>query len=1086
MGGLPVSPCTFSVAMFGFDASPRQATASTTPLTIDLRLQQRATLPSDQNTAPGGGRGRGGFRRQPAADAANAAPGANPQAATPQADNATPNGNGPGRGQGRGGFGRGGFGRGQNPQAQAANGPQTGQQGFQSLSLQGNGENQTDSEIAPGEAIDTSSANQAFAISGSLSQGVQAQAGDNFGLNGPPGGLGGPGGFGGPGGGGNLFAQNGQPDNGGVGGPGGGGPGGGFGGPGGRGGGGFGGGGRGGGGFGGRGGGRGGPNRNVQFGNRINRNRRQQFQGNAYYTFGNSVLNARPYSFTSPETLSGETVPKAGYASSRFGFSGGGPLSIPKLYNGDKTFWFVNYTGVRSKNGFDDVTTVPTAAERKGDFSSLPSSIFYPGTTTPFPNNMIPSNMFNPAALGLLQYIPLPNSPGLRNNYQFIGANPSNNDNLQVRINQTITNKDGLDVNFSYQHRNSENLQPFGFVDPSSGYGVSGQMTYRRTITRTLINSLSWNFSRNLSKTLSSFSYGPNIAGNLGITGVSPSAEQYGPPTIQFTNFGTLNDATPSSNRSQTSAVNEQLIQIHGKHNISYGFGFQRRQTNTTSDANARGTFNFTGLETGYDFSDYLLGLPYQSSVVNYLNDNDARYLRETTVSAFASDDFRLRSNFTINGGLRWEYFGPYTEKNNQMANLDIAPGLNAVAVVLPGQTGPYSGAFGDGFIKPDYKLFSPRIGIAWKPFKARQIVVRSGYGMYYNGGVYSTIAQKLVGQPPFAVTTQAFNSVENPLTLENGFPVEQSDLIANTFAVNKDYHPGYAQNWTASVQTTFARSYVVSVTYNGIKGTDLDVLQLPNRAPLGTPQLLVQNSLMIRNTGEFTYDNSVGNSTYQALQVQLQKRMSNHMSYQILYTFSKAIDDTSTLGGGPVLIPNDISAERALSPTDQRHQLRVQYQFQSPVANNRSGFLATMGRGWTLGGTLTATSGTPYTATINGDSSGTGYTGDARAQATGLPVNSGAGYFNTAAFIVPAPGTFGDAGRDTIPGIPRFALNASFFRSFRVDDKRRIEFRIDSTNPINHVAITQINTTVGSIQYGLPTGAGAMRSVTATVRVRF
>lgn len=186
------------------------------------------------------------------------------------------------------------------------------------------------------------------------------------------------------------------------------------------------------------------------------------------------------------------------------------------------------------------------------------------------------------------------------------------------------------------------------------------------------------------------------------------------------------------------------------------------------------------------------------------------------------------------------------------------------------------------------------------------------------------------------------------------------------------------------------------------------------------------------------------------------------------------------------MLIPNDILSERALSPTDQRHVLRVNYNVQSPIANTRTGFMPTMLRGWTVGGVLNATSGTPFTATINGDSSGTGYTGDARAQATGLPVTTGSGFFNPLAFAAPAPGTFGDAGRDTIPGISQFTLTASFFRSFRIDDKRRIEFRIDSTNPINHVNITGINTTVGSIPYGLPTTAGGMRSITATVRIRF
>jgi hypothetical protein len=165
---------------------------------------------------------------------------------------------------------------------------------------------------------------------------------------------------------------------------------------------------------------------------------------------------------------------------------------------------------------------------------------------------------------------------------------------------------------------------------------------------------------------------------------------------------------------------------------------------------------------------------------------------------------------------------------------------------------------------------------------------------------------------------------------------------------------------------------------------------------------------------------------------------------------------------------------------------VRVNYQFQSPIAATRTGTVATLLRGWTIAGVLTANSGAPFTATINGDSSGTGYTGDARAQATGLPVTTGSGFFNPLAFTVPATGTFGDAGRDTIPGIPNFTLTASLFRSFRIDEKRRIEFRIDTTNPINHVNITGINTTVGSIQYGLPTNAGGMRTMTATVRLRF
>jgi hypothetical protein len=346
-------------------------------------------------------------------------------------------------------------------------------------------------------------------------------------------------------------------------------------------------------------------------------------------------------------------------------------------------------------------------------------------------------------------------------------------------------------------------------------------------------------------------------------------------------------------------------------------------------------------------------------------------------------------------------------------------------------------------------------------------------------------LASKLIGQPPFTETATQLTTASDPLTLQAGFPAA-SLPIANTFSVDPNYHPGYAQQWTTSIQESFGRSYVISIAYNGTKGTDLDVLQLPNRALPGNPQT-AQDRLQIAYASEFQYDTSVGNSTYNAAQVNFTKRMARGTSFQILYTFSKAIDDSSTLGGGPVYIPNDLAAERALSPTDQRHVLRLNYNFQSQIGNMRTGFLASMARGWQVNGVLTATSGTPFTAVVTGDPSGTAYTGNARAEATGVPVTSSSGYFNPLAFVEPAAGTFGDAGRNTIPGIPNFTLTASFFRTFRLDDKRRIQFRIDSTNPINHPYVTGINTTVNSLQqYGLPTSAGAMRSMTATVRLYF
>ena len=1074
LGGLPAASCRFFAGLFGFEEGRLTAVPSATPLTFDLKLQPRASLPPDRTRiavaeataqpAQGRGGGRSGFGRG---------------------------------GPGRGGPGRGGAPSGtpapDSPQAPVAAGatppargqyPRNSQGGgrgaFQNLNLVQNADAPVESDSAPmpGAAENQTDANEAFLVNGSLSQGVQPQQGDGFGMGGPFGfGQGGPGGPGFPGGpGAPGFPAPGAPGFGdAAGGP----PQGGFGGPGG----GFGGGGRGGGFGGGRGGGAGGrgpqrANGNAQFGNRVNRGRGRQFQGNVTYTFANSALNAAPYSFTAPQLLGGQSVPKAAYALNRFGLSLGGPLNIPGLFHSDKTFWFLNYNGTRSRNGFDRITNVPTAAERSGDFSGV-APISDPASSQRFAGDLIPASRISRAAAGLLNLIPAANSPGTRNNYQLIGTNPSDSDNIQVRVNQTLTTKDRLDVNFNYQRRDGTNTQTFGFVDPTTGNGLNTGLTWSRTWSRSLINNLNFSYSRNFNQNYSYFSNGADIAGALGITGVWKDPLNYGPPTVSFTNFGSLTDGTASITRPQTTGFTESLIHIKGNHTTTFGFGLQRRQNNNITTQNGRGNFQFSGQATGFDFADFLLSLPNSTSVVRYLNNDNSFYFRQTAMNAFVSDDWRLKTNFSINAGVRWEYFGPFTEKNGRMANLALAPGNSGVTVVQPGQ-----GA-ANGLIDPDYKLLSPRIGLAWRPVKGKQIVVRAGYGIYFNGGSYGQFATRLGLQPPFVGTASLTTSRAQPLTLENGFTALPAQKITNTFAVSPDYKPAYAQTWNASIQQSFGRSWVLEGSYLATKGTRLDVMTGPNRAAPGPADTAAQR-LPIANATAFTLDSSWGNSIYHSGQLRVTRRFSRGSMVNVLYTFAKSIDNTSTLGGGVVQIENNLAAERALSTFDRRHNLRLNYNLQVPVDNDRSGWKWNLARGWTIGGNLTAQSGTPFTAVVAGDPSGTGIVGAARAQATGQPVQNGTGYFNPLAFTIPAPATYGDAGRNTIPGIPNINLNASLFRNFRLDEKRRLNFRIDSNNPLNHVNVTGIGTTIGSVNAGLPVGAGGMRNLSVTLRLSF
>lgn len=831
-----------------------------------------------------------------------------------------------------------------------------------------------------------------------------------------------------------------------------------------------------------------------------NRRRRNQFMGSFYFSLRNSALDARPFS------LSGQEAPKSSYAQSRFGFTLGGPLKIPKLFSSESTFFFINYTGNRSRNPYNTVATLPSPLERSGDFSQSvergPVTTYDPLTHQPFPGNVIPQSRINPATAGLLSFISLPTSSAALQNYQYVGSVPSTNDNFGVRLNQTVSRRDTLNFSVNIQRRYSQSLQAFGYRDTSSGYGLGSSAGYTHNFGSHTTNSLRWSFSRNRNQTTPYFADRTNVAQQLGINGTSSDPLNWGPPNLSFTNFGGLSDATPSLSRSQTSTISDGLTLARKAHTLTFGGDMRRMQINSFAE-NGRGGFTFSGIETsaldangqplpgtGFDFADFLLGLP-QSSSIRFGAANT--YLRGTEYSAYISDDFRARPNLTVVLGLRYEYFTPFTEKYNRISNLDIAPGFTAVSAVLPGQTGPYTGQFSDALINPDKKLFSPRTGLAWRPLKNGSLVVRAGYGLFYTGSIYSQLASRLVGQPPFAAAAAVTTSPARILTLQDGFANGPNQNVTNTYAVDRNYRVPYAQTWNASIQETISRGFVLSAGYMGTKGTRLDLQLMPNRSAPGSSPLDAEQNRKISNATNFTYDTSVGNSIYHALDVGIQRRFQRNVSLNLQYVFSKAIDNASTFGGGVVQDAYDLRAERGLSSFDRRHTLNMGYYLLSPVGERglfKSGkwsqrFLAN----WQLSGNLAFATGSPLTARVLGNLSNVGgTTGSGRADATGSDVLAGPGFFNLLAFAIPPPGRFGNAGRNTIPGPNTIALNMGFGRSFTLkgDTRRRLEFRVESSNVTNHVSYTSVGTVVNASNYGLPLAAAGMRTVTALVRFRF
>ncbi len=970
-------------------------------------------------------------------------------------------------------------------------------------SQQQNGAGPTTGGAVPGgAAAGNESGNEAFLVSGSLSpgmaQGGQADSGPDMRFAGQgPNGLGGP-----PGMDGNANA------------PGFGGPGGAAGGGGGFGGGGFGG--RGGGGFGGGRGGFGGPNgrrpgqtAGATFGNRRRRN--QQIHGQASFTLTNSALNAKPFS------INGLDIPQASYAQSRFSFIVGGPLVLRKLVKDPKTQFFITYFGTRARTPELFTETVPTQAERNGDFSqatqslggsarNAPVIIANPTTHIPFANNVIPPSMLDPIAQRLLNFYPLPTQPGNTNNYQFETAQANNADNLGVRIQRNVTSVDRLSLNFQYQDRNGTRAQPFGYSDTNDGYGLNATLQWTRNLSSTAISNAQVRFNRNYNRVVPYFSLLPDIETQLQIPGVSSNPLDFGPPALNFTNFATLSDATPTLNRNQSQGVSESISILKGLHSISIGGGYTRADLSSRIDQNPRGTFNFTGVATsafnssgqpvpgtGYDLADFLLSYP-QSSSIGFSDLTD--YFRQNQFNGYAQDEWKARPNLTLILGVRYEYFSPFSEKYGHIANLDIAPGFTNVAVVTPNQPGPYTGLYPSGLINPDTNNFSPRLGLAWKVTRFKKsTVVRAGYGIYYNGQAYVQFASLLGAQPPFATSSSVNTSTSDILTLEKGFQTSASQ-ISNTFAVDRNYRTPYAGTWNVSVQRDLGDGFFTEILYMGTKGTGLDVRTAPNQPPPGSPQTLTQQN-QLGNAVGFIYDQSVGNSIFNALHVRVVRRFHHGISLNALYQFAKSIDDSSTLGGGVSTVAQnwlDIAAERGLSSFDVRHELSASFVWTSPVgaAGSRIADDRWVGRllkDWQLSGAITAQTGNPLTARVLGNSTQLAQTngaGSERAEATAEPIESSTGFFNLNAFTVPALGTYGDAGRNTIPGPGLFSLNMAFARSFTLSERRRLEFRVESNNVLNHVNYTSFYTVVNSVNYGLPSAAASMRTLDAVVRFRF
>ena len=684
--------------------------------------------------------------------------------------------------------------------------------------------------------------------------------------------------------------------------------------------------------------------------------------------------------------------------------------------------------------------------------------------------------------------------------------------------------RQSINAAYNYMHSANDNRNIFlalGGANSSDGHGlnVGYSINYGR-----LSNNASVNWNRSNSRTRNYFtdtSNNPTSTAQICVPNGSTSASACtassgtsfadpnfynGLPSIGISNFAGFNNQAPSQSVSQTISLSDSIGWRHKKHNFRFGGDFRRVHADSIGGNNPLGSFQFSGYATeskadqqntgtqattGSGFADFLLGRPTQTTLQAGLN---KVYLRESVYDLFAQDDFRVLPNITLNFGLRYEYFGPYSEKNNHLVNLDHNADFTLVAPVFPGGNGPYQGQYPTGLVNPDRTMFAPRIGIAWSPkFKyTKNTVVRTGYGINYNTGQFASFARALSFQPPFAATQT--NTLTTPgcagITLANGFNCATT-AIQNNFSVNKDYRLGMVQVYNLDIQRTLPQGIVLNIGYNGSKGSNLDVVRAPNHTV---------SSVTTTNAEAFRYEDSIAGSHLNQLLVSLQQRQRKGISLGATYTYSHSIDNAGSIGGGiGQTAQNDkrLDLEEGNSSFDQRHLLSGNWTIELPFGPNREflnkgGVMAYLLNGFSLSGNFTFGSGNYFTPSYSSSAAqllGGGTYTLRPDRVFSQPIN-GLGklssYFNKAAFVAPQVGAFGTASRNSIEGPGTVSTNASLSRTFTLGSTRSAEARVSANNVFNTVQYNGINTRVDSANYGQVTSAAGMRTLQVQARYRF
>jgi hypothetical protein len=740
------------------------------------------------------------------------------------------------------------------------------------------------------------------------------------------------------------------------------------------------------------------------------------YHGSAFEYLRNAALDSRNF-FQRKTDLDMRRIPN--FVQSQFGATFGGPI----IHNS----WFIfgDYQGFRQALGEDLTSTVPTVAQKQGNFGSI--AIYDPLSTRVdpanasnyirdiFPSNMIPASRIPKQAQTLVNLYPDPNVAGtLVNNYFFSPSKYQNDDAFNIRSDKIVAQNNNLFVRVS-RGRDVTSLPGTLPAPPNSSiqYGPyvgadntqsadsadfnlvtwGGVISDTHVFRPNLANEFRIGFSRfDLHAVPKNLQY--NSAAAIGITGINDAVPPYsgGLIGVRPTGYMNLGNITPIPSISQNTnyQLSENLTHIVGRHSFKYGFQVIRRHLNFfESQDPARGFFNFDSTftsqpnvaNTGNAIASLELGYPARITRTTLLGPFG---LRAWEYSWYAQDDFKVNRRLTLNLGLRYELYPPLTEVAGRIANFNFSATDPALSLIARNGD-KYAGRTIDPL------NLAPRVGFAYSLTNSGRTVLRGSYGIHYVSVHYA--GQGAIGRNPPFMPTQDFQpgslfvgrNVADGLPIPVPMPLDTAAKLNNAggsiFAVQLDSHTPRAQQYTFGVQHELAGGLLLEVDYVGTHGSHLFSTYNLNQPLPGPTALAARRPIQaLNNVPTINYYGFFGDSNYQGLQTKLSRRFSNGLEFLATYTWAKSIDDAIAGSSGQKNRPNvssqyqdinNIRSARGISSFDIPHRFVFSGFYELPFGKNKR-FGSGSGRakdlvigGWQMNAILTMQAGLTFTPVL-------------------------------------------------------------------------------------------------------------------------